>query len=301
MTPFKNLLIYRLPEGWNPSPEDLETQLGRNRFNPCGPMDPQSKGWLPPVANGSLVYAQGPYRLLSLAVEQKILPASVVTQTAQKRAEEMAVQQGYAVGRKQMKELKERVRDELLPQAFTRLRRINAWIDTTGGWLVVDASTGAKAEEVLEMLGKSLDSFPISRLNTAISPVTAMNDWLAGGDAPGTFTIDRDCELKSPVEEKSAVRYVRHTLEGDDVRQHIAAGKLPTRLALTWDDRISLVLTDKLEVKRVAFLDVVKEEAEKQAENAAEQFDADLALMSGELSRLLPAIVQALGGEAPLQ
>jgi len=165
----------------------------------------------------------------------------------------------------------------------------------------VDASNASKAEEVLEMLGKSLDEFPITRLNTAMSPVAAMTDWLAGGDAPGAFTIDRDCELKSPVEEKAAVRYVRHTLEGDDVRQHIAAGKLPTRLALTWNDRISLILTEKLEVKRVAFLDVVKEEAEKQAENAAEQFEADLALMSGEFSRLLPAIVEALGGEQPLQ
>ena len=46
---------------------------------------------------------------------------------------------------------------------------------------------------------------------------------------------------------------------------------------------------------------MVKEEAEKQAENAAEQFEADLALMSGEFSRLLPAIVEALGGEQPLQ
>ena len=121
-----------------------------------------------------------------------------------------------------------------------------------------------------------------------------MTDWLAGGDAPGAFTIDRDCELKSPVEEKSAVRYVRHTLEGDDVRQHIAGGKLPTRLALTWSDRVSLILTDKLEIKRVAFLDIVKEEAESQAENAAEQFEADFALMSGEFSRLLPAVVDAL-------
>jgi len=298
---FKNLQIYRLPPGWAPAAEVLETQLERCRFNPCGAMDQQSKGWLPPVADSPLAYAQGPFLLLSLAVEQKLLPSSVVNQTAQERAEELAVQQGYPVGRKQLKDLRERVRDELLPRAFTRRRRTGVWIDTQGGWLVVDASNGSKAEEVLEMLGKSLDEFPITRLNTQQSPVAAMTDWLAGGDAPGAFTIDRDCELKSPVEEKSAVRYVRHTLEGDDVRQHIAGGKLPTRLALTWDDRISVVLTDKLEIKRVAFLDVVKEEAEKQAENAAEQFDADLALMSGEFSRLLPAIVDALGGEAPLQ
>lgn len=298
---FKNLQIYRLPQGWKPEPEALETQLGRNRFNPCGPMDPQTKGWLPPTDAPALAHAQGPFLLLSLAVEHKLLPSSVVNQTAQERAEELAVQQGYPVGRKQLKDLRERVRDELMPRAFTRRRRTGVWIDTAGGWLVVDASNASKAEEVLEMLGKSLDDFPLTRLNTELSPVAAMTDWLAGGDAPYSFSIDRDCELKSPVEEKAAVRYVRHTLEGDDVRQHIAAGKLPTRLALTWSDRISLILTDKLEVKRVAFLDVVKEEAESQAENAAEQFEADLALMSGEFSRLLPAIVEALGGEVPLQ
>lgn len=296
---FKNLQVYRLPKAWSVTAEALETQLSRCRFAKCGPMDLQTKGWIPPDGE-ALAYVQGPYILLNLAVEQKLLPSTVVNQVAQERAAEIAEQQGYPVGRKQMRELRERVRDELLPQAFTRCRRTAVWIDTKGGWLVVDASTGAKAEEVLEVLGKSLDEFPVSRLNTAISPAAAMTGWLAGGEAPGEFTIDRDCEMKLPVEEKSAIRYVRHTLEGDDVRQHIAAGKMPTRLALTWADRLSFVLTERQEIKRVAFLDVVKEEAEKTAENAAEQFAADLALMSGEFSRFLPAVVEALGGEVPV-
>lgn len=296
---FKNLQIYRLAN-LDISAEELETQLSRCRFAKCGPMDQQSKGWIPPTGD-ALAYFQGPFILLALAVEQKILPSTVVNQVAQECAGELAEQQGYPVGRKQMKELRERVRDELLPKAFTRMRRTSVWIDTKGGFLVIDASTGAKAEEVLEMLGKTLDQFPVTRLNTLQSPCAAMTDWLAAGDAPAGFTIDRDCEMKMPVEEKSAVRYVRHTLEGDDVRQHIAAGKLPTRLAMTWEDRLSFVMTDKLEIKRVAFLDVVKEEAAKDAENAAEQFDADLAIMSGEFSRFLPAVVGALGGEAPLK
>lgn len=59
------------------------------------------------------------------------------------------MQQGYPVGRKQLKELRERVRDELLPRASTRRRRTNVWIYTTSGWLVVDASNASKAEEVL--------------------------------------------------------------------------------------------------------------------------------------------------------
>jgi recombination associated protein RdgC len=138
-------------------------------------------------------------------------------------------------------------------------------------------------------------------LHTQLSPSSAMADWLAGGDAPAGFTIDRDCELKAVGEEKAAVRYVRHALDGDEIggeiKAHLASGKLPTRLALTWDDRISFILTEKSEIKRLAFLDLLKEAAEKTAEHADEQFDADFALMTGEFARFLPQIVEALGGE----
>ncbi len=98
-------------------------------------------------------------------------------------------------------------------------------------------------------------------------------------------------------EEKAAVRYVRHPLEGEDIKSHLSGGKLPTRLALTWNDRVSFVLTEKLEIKRLTFLDLLREEAEQSVENAAEQFDADFALMTGELARFLPQLVDALGGE----
>ena len=60
-------------------------------------------------------------------------------------------------------------------------------------------------------------------------------------------------------------------------------------------------MTDRFEVKRLAFLDLLKEEAEKSAEHADEQFDADFALMTGELSRFLPALLNALGGEVTEQ
>lgn len=187
-----------------------------------------------------------------------------------------------------------------MPRAFTRRRSTFVWIDPQNGWFVVDAGSPGKAEEVIEHLRFCLDDFPLQPLHTQLSPQSAMADWLAGGEAPHGFTIDRDCELKAVGEEKSAVRYVRHPL-GDEVhaeiKAHLAAGKLPTKLALTWDDRISFVLGEKMEVKRLAFLDLLKEEAEKNAEHADEQFDADFALMTGELTRFLPVLIEALGGE----
>ena len=124
-----------------------------------------------------------------------------------------------------------------------------------------------------------------------------MTTWLSEGEAPAGFTLDRDLELRAPGDERATVRYVRHALEGEEIREHIAEGKSATRLGMTWNDRISFVLNDLLQIKRLAFLDILKEEAEGQAETDEERFDIDFALMSGELAKLLAALVEALGGE----
>ena len=298
---FKNLQLYRLPTPWNIDLAKFEEQLGRGPFAKCPSNQPMSRGWVSPRKDGALVFSLARQWLIALAVEQRLLPAAVINEEVKERAEAMEAQQGYAPGRKQLKELRERVTEELMPRAFTRRRTTHVWIDPQGGWFGVDAASPAKAEEVIEHLRQCLDEFPLTLLHTQVSPVSAMADWLAGGDAPAGFTIDRDCELKAAGEEKAAVRYVRHPLDGDEIageiKAHLAAGKLPTKLALTWDDRLSFVLGEKGEIKRLAFLDLLKEEAEKSAEHASEQFDADFALMSGELARFLPQLVDALGGE----
>jgi recombination associated protein RdgC len=74
--------------------------------------------------------------------------------------------------------------------------------------------------------------------------------------------------------------------------------KIVTRLAMTWNDRISFVLNDQLQIKRLAFLDILKEQAEGQGENDDERFDIDFTLMTGEVAQLLADLVTALGGEA---
>ena len=297
---FKNLQLYRLPTPWNIDLAKLDEQLSRGTFARCASHEPMSRGWVSPRKDGGLIYANNRQWLIALGVEQRLLPSSVVNDEVRERAEKLTEEQGYAPGRKALRELKERVTEELMPRAFTKKRTTYVWIDPQNGWFIVDAGSPAKAEEVIEHLRFCLDDFPLKPLHTQLSPTSAMADWLAGGDAPAGFTIDRDCELKAMGEEKSAVRYVRHPLNDEvhaEIKAHLAAGKLPTKLALTWDERIAFVLTEKLEVKRLAFLDILKEDAEKAAENADEQFDADFALMTGELTRFLPALIAALGGE----
>jgi recombination associated protein RdgC len=65
---------------------------------------------------------------------------------------------------------------------------------------------------------------------------------------------------------------------------------------MTWADKISFVMTESLTIKRVAPLDILKEN-EATTKNEEERFDGDFVLMTGELGRLISDLVQALGGE----
>ena len=92
------------------------------------------------------------------------------------------------------------------------------------------------------------------------------------------------------------MRYARHALDIDEVRQHIAAGKLPTQLAMTWDDRVSFVLTETAQVRKLKLLDVVMDGVQKGGKDD-DGFDTDAAILTGELSALIPDLLEALGGE----
>lgn len=295
---FKNLQLFRFSPNDQINVGALAEQLARHSLQPCSALERQRVGWVAPNGNGALAHSLKHHLLISLGVEKKLLPASIVNQVAKEKIADLEEQQGFRPGRKQTREIKEQVTDELLPQAFSLRRNTMIWIDPVGGWLAIDSSNATKAEEALELLRKSADALAPVPLRVSLSPGAAMTEWLASNEAPEGFSVDLDAELQSPGEGKATVRYVRHALDADEVNRHIEQGKQCTRLALTWNDRVSFVLTETLTIKKLNFLDVVMEELDTDAETAEEQFDANFALMTGELSALLESLVAALGGEA---
>ncbi|MFM0504460.1 recombination-associated protein RdgC [Paraburkholderia caffeinilytica] len=298
---FKNLQLHRLPAPWSVTPEHMEKWLAPHAFAPGNSVEMQSHGWASPRDNDSLVYSLNGQMLLVFRAEKKLLPASVVTQVTKARALELEEQQGFKPGRKQMRELKEQVTDELLPRAFSIRRDTRVWIDTRNGWLVIDAGSQAVADEVRGLLVKSIDQLPLGTVRVTQSPVAAMTEWLLSGEGPAGFTLDQDTELRSPSEGNATVRYVGHTLDAEDMRRHIEAGKQCMRLAMTWNDRVSFVLTPSLTIKRIAPLDVLKEASDPTAQNDDERFDSDVTLMTAELDRMLCDLLDALGGEQGME
>lgn len=304
---FKSASFFRIASDFSLPPlEALEEALQSAHFMPCGATQPESSGWIPPRGNKSTVLAEavGGSIILRLCVERRPLPASAIKDAVDAMVEKYKLETGRErATAKVKKEFKEEAIQSLLPRAFPKRSSTTLWIDPIHKFLVVDSGSLTGADRVVTHLIEALGDIPGSRpglmarpVQTQVSASTAMAQWLAHREAPVNFTVDRDCELKTPDDQKSAVRYSRHTLEIDEVTQHITAGKLPTQLAMTWHDRVSFVLTDMAQVKKIKLLDVVLDDAPENAKDD-DGFDADAAIVTGELSALIPDLLQALGGE----
>jgi len=296
---FKNLILYRIAPDWHAVATDVEARLQQAHFIECGASQDKSLGWIEPrgEGHGPLLEVVASQWILKLMTETRALPASVVKRKVDERVAQIEAITGRKPGKKETRDLKDDIRLELLPMAFTKQVSTTVWIDREAQLLVIDAGSQARADDVVTLLVQHLPGLALTLVNTKVSPSTAMADWLVSQEAPAGFSVDRECELKAADESKAVVRYTRHPLDTEEVKQHIEGGKMPTRLALTWNDRMSFVLTEGLQLKKLAFLDVVFEGAQTGKDDG---FDADVAIATGELQKLLPAMLEALGGETPL-
>ncbi|MGE8317836.1 MAG: recombination-associated protein RdgC [Comamonas sp.] len=294
---FKNMIIYRIAEAWQPDWEALEAALAKQVFEECGATQEQSSGWVPPrgEAHGAMVEVVSGQWMMRFVTESKMLPASVLARKLKERVAHIEKAEGRKPGKKEAQDLKDEIKLDLLPMAFTKQGGMWVWIDPQARLLVLDTGSQSRSDEVVTALVEASPGFSVALLDTQTSPQAAMAHWLHSQEAPAGFSIDRECELKSADEAKAVVRYARHPLDIDEIRAHIDAGKMPTKLAITWDDRVSLVLTEGLQLKKVALLDVVLEGQSQSGDDVG--FDADVAIATAEFSRLIPDLLEALGGE----
>lgn len=294
---FKQAIIYRIANSLvSDDLSAIESSLARAPFLECGATQEKSCGWIPPRGdkNGALIESVAGQWILRFMSEAKAVPGSVLARKVAEKAARIEQETGRKPGRKETKELKEEALLDLLPHAFTKQASTWVWIDPAARTLLIDASSQSRADEIVTLLVDAIPGLSLSLLSTQTSPQAAMAHWLATQEPPVGFSIDRECELKAADESKAVVRYGRHPLDIAEVQQHIQQGKLPTKLAMTWDDRVSFVLTEGCQLKKLQFLDTVFEGTK--ADDGG--FDTDVAIATGELVKLIPDLIEALGGEA---
>ena len=298
---FRNARVFRFTKPFDISAEALEEKLQADAFKPCGPQETNRQGWVPPLGKhgDQLVHSATGYPLIALRKEEKILPGPVVKEAVEERAEAIELEQGRKVRRKEKDELKEQVMLEMLPQAFSRNRRCFAYLAPKDGVLVVDAGSAKQAEDLASTLRKSLGSLPVRPPAVEQSPAFTFTGWLNESiDHPANITLGSECELKDPSEDGGVVRCKGLDLKADEIRNHLEAGMQVTKLALTWDDNVSFVLDEELGIRRLKFGETLQEQLDDvDVDDALAKFDAAFTIMTLELSRLIPGLLEALGGE----
>lgn len=272
------------------------SNAGAREFAPCGPPQVSSHGFVPPrERNGTLIEVVASQWIMAVKIESKSVPAAEVKKQLELRLDAIEKDTGRRPKGKRSREIKDEVILDLLPKAFAKEKRVLVWVSPADGLVLIDSTSASQVDLVLGLLCEILFDTKLSLINSTLSPTTAMSGWLIGREGPPHFSIDRECELKQPDGEKAVVRYSRHTLDIDEVVDHIKQGKQPTRLALTWLGRLSFVLTEGLQLKKIELLDGTLDN--KLAEDAKDAFDADVAIATGELSMAIGDLLEALGGE----
>ena len=294
---FKSLQLYRLPSPYALTAAQLIEAITPQKFTPCTASESTRQGWVSPRPDGELVHVVNRQMLMVLRTEKKVLPGAVIKAEVEVRAAKFEEKEGFAPGKKARREMKEIVTDELVAKAFSSHSNMFVWIDPVNGWLGIDTPSPSKADEAVKLLLKAVDRMPLESLRVQRSPMAVMTEWLQDGDAPAGFTVDQDATMRASGESKATVSYKCHTIELDDVRRHIAAGKKCVKLAMTWDDKISFVLTESLSIKSIKPLAVMKE-SDVSPRDQDERFDGDMTLTTAELSKMLSDLVAALGGPA---
>lgn len=296
MTWFKNSLYFRLAD--NADLDQLQAALATRPFAAPAPSAPASIGWVPPAEHAPdlLAYPIAGSYLVAMRREDKVVTSDAIKAATAKRISEIEEREHRKVGRKEQKQIKQTVTEELLPQALSRIRTTRALIDPTSGWIWVDTSNHNRAEDLVKFIHHLLPSFATRRVQTQKIPQLTMTGWLQHGILNG-FSLDDECKLQAPGEAGATVSCRRLDIGAESVRRHINDGMLATQIAVTWADRISLIITDALQLKRLKMLDLLQDQLrEADAQSADALFDATMTLQLAELRELTAAVIESMGG-----
>ncbi|MCU7834055.1 MAG: recombination-associated protein RdgC [gamma proteobacterium symbiont of Taylorina sp.] len=301
---FKNLKIYHFSKEFSITEDQLETQLSEQSFQPCSSTQASSAGWVTPLGslaeNNStqLTHSIGKTTMLCLRQEERILPSSVINDALDEQLDLIQAENGRRPVGKYKQSIKDEVILTLLPKAFTRSKRTYAYIDQQAQMIVVDAASSNKAEELIELLRESIGSLPVVPLKTKTLATLLMTNWLKGENLKDDFLIKDECELKESDDDGAILRCKRQDLSSDEIQMHLDNGKEVTKLSINWNDTIECILEDDLAIKRLKFSDELLEQADNDgAEDPIAHFDADFNLMTGELSRFIPRVIEILDGK----
>lgn len=294
---FKQTRLFKLPETMPCcSISALEVQLSSFAFKPCPPGLLASVGWTSPLDedNGPLVYASNGCLLICLQIEEKLLPASVVQQKLKEKIKEIESIRKQKVSSQEKYSLKSAVYFSLIPQAFGKIKKIYAYIDTKNSLLILNSTSPKKVEMFTSSFKKTCADIEAKPLN--IKKISnLMANWLRNNNAPKNLTIENNCVFQDPSNQRRMIRCAEQDLFAASMQTLLKEGCEISQISLTWNDQVTFTLKDDFTLQSITYPDSVIALAEESStEDIQDRFDTDFIIMTGVLRDLLNDLAQVL-------
>lgn len=304
---FKKLLIYRITAAVDFDIESLQAALASKPARKLADQELKHFGFASPlpavdgVVPEILAHPVSDAILVSAVSNFRQIPGAAIAEELNSRIAVIEREQERKVRGKERSDLKDQVIQLLMPRVLPKQKRISALILPKHNLILVNTSKSADAEDLLSALREVMGSLPVRPLTTADSPSAAMTEWLKDKESmPGDFFTLGDALLVG--DEKSRAQLKDMDLQGEEVQMHLSAGMRVSTLSLAFSDKFSFRLSDKLQVEQIKFEDVIMQEAKSNAgDEAAQMFDATLAIMIGTFTKFIGALTEAFGGEPDYQ
>lgn len=299
---FKNLQVYRFTEKPDITAEKMSIAMESFPFRSCRAHDTFMKGFTPVIGENLLcqnINSEGEDLLFCIKSEEKVIPVSSINEALAKKVAEIEEHKQRKLDRKERNEIRDEIIFEMQTRALTKINKTHAYI--SGDWLIVDSGSPKKSADVLILLWKALGSLPVVPISAKLDDIKPhLSSWVREGfpDGVNQLYLEDQAELRLPIGKGGAIiRFKNQDLSNPEVQEHLLNGHIVHKLGLNWRDRISFVIDDKIQLKRLWFSDIVIDQVQKlEPEDDIELFAADFAIMAANVSLLLDDLVSAVGG-----
>lgn len=306
---FKKCSPFELRSALPLSHASLESAMQAKPFVPTTPNQEESHGWMPVRAEeakgqggedskgGEMLLALDGHWFARFGMEHRRVNSAKLKDETDKAVQAIQEATGRVVGKKERRQIQDEVRQQLLPHAPTKRTQVMVWIDTREQKAFFDATVGTQVDTVstalIQIAGPEVT---LAHIQTATSAQGTMAHWLmVEAIESDKLELGRSVELQAQDELKTTVRYSNFGLECEEVRAHVQAGRMPTKLDLEFGANLSVTLDTGLRLRSIK-LDFGS--GNQGASRNPGDLDANLLVMANELRAFYLELIQALEGAA---
>lgn len=281
----KNLTVYRSPAGWIPELNKLDDNLS----------SPEKLGYSwKVIRNLAPFITVGDNTLLVCEKQEKLLPVSVINRELVSRCDNIEQLQGYKVGKKQKRDLKEQIIAGLLTKAFTTSKLVNVWINTKENILCIETTSDSVARDVYMRLAKDID-YRGHRMVTEKSVDRFMSNMILADDSCiDNFSLGRSCVIQGAESNTKKITYKNESLDTGVVSNYVMQGKRPVKLEIVLGtDECFFTIDSKFVISKIILKDIVEDRSEFATDD--DYFDNEFTIRSGQCLKVINELIGTLG------